>query len=194
MHEHRDAESYSHKHTDEIKQLIGIKSRNKFTPEYKSRQRKQYEEKGYWVPLNQKDDYIFYRDCANWNQRMFDIVKDTKNKLSNCGVFNNTTNIDGVVRDHIYSRRTGFQNKVFPEILRHPCNCQILTHSENVSKKKGRYTDADGMTLDQLFDKILSFKKEWQEQQLCVILIDRYKRGERYNKEEYINKYYESTI
>ena len=43
--------------------------------------------------------------------------------LKTLGVFNSKTNVNGIVRDHIFSRAMGFKFKVFPEILRHPCNC-----------------------------------------------------------------------
>lgn len=47
------------------------------------------------------------------------------------------------------------------------------------------------MTLDELFNRVLAYEKNWTEQSTCVNLIKRYKNGERYSKEEYINKYYE---
>ena len=38
------------------------------------------------------------------------------------------------VRDHIFGRKNGFVLGVFPEIIRHPANCQIITHSDNIKK------------------------------------------------------------
>ena len=40
----------------------------------------------------------------------------------------------GITRDHIYSRKSGFINGVFPEILRHPANCKLMLNYENSSK------------------------------------------------------------
>ena len=193
MHSHRTKESYSHPKSEEQKRQIGIKSKQKFTQEYKQRHRKIQEEKGHWIPLSQKNDFIFYRECANWIKRMFDIVDDKFDKLKEHGVYSSYTNIKGVVRDHIYSRKSGFNNGVFPEILRHPCNCQLLTHSENIRKKKNRYQDADEITLETLFENITNYKKEWIEQEKCIKLINDYKIGKRYNKQDYITKIYEST-
>jgi len=90
-------------------------------------------------------------------------------------VFNSYTNISGVVRDHIYSRDAGFKNGVFPEILRHPCNCQIMLHKDNTIKGK-----QCGITLDNLFTKILNFDKIWYEQSICIEYIVNYKQGKRW--------------
>lgn len=189
MHGHRTKESYSHPHTEEQKIQIGIKSKEKFTPDYKKRIRKVMETRGNWIPLLQRDDYTLYRDkFANWIVRMFDIVEDPHNILQTYGIFNAKTNRKGVVRDHMFSRKSGFQNGVFPELLRHPANCQLLLHSDNVKKKKSRYNDADAFDLDELFYRVETYKKEWKEQDLCIQLISRYRQGERYQKETYINQ------
>jgi hypothetical protein len=193
MHSNRTADSYRRTFTDEIKKIIGQKSSLKFTPEYKLAHRKKQESKGYWIPLTEKNDYKYYRECANWIDRMFDIIEDGAALLKEHKVFNAKTNVNGVVRDHMYSRKSGFINKVFPELLRHPCNCQIIKHSDNVKKKTGRYTDADSITLDTLFNNILSYRKEWPEQQKCIQLINNYNLGQRYSKEEYISKHYDNN-
>ena len=80
---------------------------------------------GNWIPLNKKSDYEIYYKEANWICGMFDIIKDKEqlSLLNKFGVFNAFTNTKGVVRDHIYSRHSGFRDGVFPEIMRHPCNC-----------------------------------------------------------------------
>ena len=38
------------------------------------------------------------------------------------------------VRDHIIPRWVGFKFKVYPSIINHPLNCQVIEHSQNVSK------------------------------------------------------------
>jgi hypothetical protein len=48
------------------------------------------------------------------------------------------------------------------------------------------------ITLEILFEDIINFKYEWKEQELCLSLIKNYQEGKRYNKQEYINKYYET--
>lgn len=189
MHGHRTSESYSRSHSEEQKIQIGIKSKEKFTHEFKSKFRKTMEERGNWIPLLQQDDYTLYRDkFANWVARMFDIIEDPYNLLQVHGIFNAKTNSKGVVRDHMFSRKSGFLNGVFPELLRHPANCQLLLHSDNVKKKKSRYNDADAFTLDELFYRVETYKKEWKEQDLCIQLISRHRQGERYQKETYITQ------
>ena len=163
---------------------IGIASAKKFTPEYKEKFRKRMEEDGHWVPLKDKNDWDVYKDLSNWKQRMFDLITD-KNQLqllNEHGVFNSWKNNKGIVRDHMYSRKSGFINGVFPEILRHPCNCQLLTHADNTRKKSSRYVDADTISLNELFNLILDYKKDWTEQSLCVKLIKDYQNNKRWSK------------
>lgn len=187
MHVNRSKESYSHKHSEESKILISKKSKEKFTKDYKIKQRKIMEERGYWIPLKDKNDYEIYFKQADWIEKMFDKILDTKQikLLSSLGIFNAKNNPKGVVRDHKLSRKTGFNKKIFPELLRHPCNCQILTHSENVKKKKTRYIDNDHLTIEELFKDICSFKGEWKEQKNCLQLIEDYNNGLRWIRKEY---------
>lgn len=105
---------------------------------------------------------------------------DGKDKLKRIGVFNVKTNRNGLVRDHKFSRRNGFLLQIFPEILRHPANCELITHSENISKR-----EKNSITLDQLFDKIVTFTQLYDEQELCLNLIEKFKCGEKYLKENY---------
>lgn len=184
MHGHRTKESYSKTLSEETKQKIGKKSKEKFTLEYNKKIRKQFEELGYWVPLEDLDDKTIYYRLADWIYKMLDLVEDAEQLklLSEKRIFHNKKNPKGVVRDHAYSRHSGFINKVFPEILRHPCNLQIITHSDNVKKRRGKYTDADAITLDELFNKIKSYKRYWKEQQLVLSLIERYENGERWSR------------
>ena len=177
--------------SEETKRKIGIASSKKFTKEFKENLRKKMEDGGYWIPLSRKTDWEIYKDLSNWKSRMFDFIEDENqlNLLEENGVFNSWENRNGVVRDHMYSRKSGFENGVFPEILRHPANCQLLIQKENIKKKTTKYRDADAITLETLFKNILNYqKKEWKEQELCVILIQRYLKGYRwknlYKKEE----------
>ena len=191
-HRNRLPESYRHFPSDETKRKIGQKSKQKFTPEYKKRIRKSLEEKGLIIPLEKKDDYILYKDFSNWIKKMFDIISNEKELflLAEHGVWNYKTNKGGVVRDHKYSRYSGWKNGVFPEILRHPVNCEIILQKDNIKKKRGRYEDTDSQTLDELFNRIKEYKGTWEEQNICIALIEKYNNGERYKKEEYITKFY----
>lgn len=180
--EHPEARKSTHQWTDEEKRSVGQKSKEKFTPEFNERYRQTMEQRGHWIPRDRKTDAQIYYKEANWIDRMFDFIQDTSqlDELKQRGVFNAYTNTKGVVRDHIYSRHSGFNNGVFPEILRHPCNCQILSHSKNVKKRGCRYIDRDDQTLEQLFDKILHYNGNWKEQEICIQRIQEYKCGQRW--------------
>ena len=184
MHKHRSKESYSRTPTEKTKKIIGIKSKAKWTEEYKLQYRKKMEALGYWISLDNRTDIKDYYIKANWIDRMFDLIICNRQKklLSECGVFNNRNNPNGVVRDHMLSRRTGFELGVFPEILRHPANCEILTLKDNIKKKRTKYIDGDTLTVNELFDKIIKYKNTWTEQELCLLLINRYNNGERYER------------
>jgi hypothetical protein len=177
----RDPNYIHPKHSDEAKKLIGKKSAAKFKdPDYVNKVRKIMEDAGHWTPLEQKTDFQIYYAQANWVKRMWDIVDSPL--LSEIGVFNSSKNTKGAVRDHMFGRKSGFESKVFPEILRHPANCQIVSHSFNVSKKSSRYIDRNDITLEHLFNLILEYKEPWEEQELCVSLIEDYKNGKRWEK------------
>lgn len=62
---------------------------------------------------------------------------------------NRGNNLNGVSRDHIYSVREGFENRIDPEIISHPANCQLLVHGQNISKNK-----RSDITIDELLEKI----------------------------------------
>lgn len=165
-------------HTNESKILIGKKSSEKWTNDYKVKHRKRFEELGYWIKLEDKEDSEIYFKESNWIARMFDLF--ASDILKEVGVFNCKTNKKGLVRDHILSRFHGFTHGVFPEILRHPANCQLITHSANVKKKSKRYVDRSDLTLEELFDRIYSYTGEWHEHDVAIERIEQYKNGNRW--------------
>lgn len=181
MHGNRTSESYIRKHNEEVRKKIGKKSKEKFTIEFKEKLRKTNEETGIWIPLELKSDWEIYKKESNWINQMFDFIDDSNQLrlLSELKVFHYIHNKDGVVRDHLYSRHEGFKNKVFPEILRHPANCKIISHKENV--KKGIKS---ALTLEELFCKIKEYKKLWNEQDLVLSKIEDYKNGKRWDRKE----------
>ncbi len=169
--------------SNETKQKIGKSSKERMTsPKMISHIRKINEDLGNWVPINEKTNFEIYFKSANWIYRMWDLIEDSAqlDLLKTFGIFNCRTNTKGVVRDHIFSRKDGFLIGVFPEILRHPCNCQILTHADNVAKKKNRYEDRSDIELEILFEKIQKYTKFWSEQDLVLSLIQQYKEGQRW--------------
>lgn len=69
---------------------------------------------------------------------------------------NKKNNIFGVSRDHIFSIREGYNLGIDPKIISHPANCQLLPHSQNVSKHK-----KCSISLDDLLTKIKNFNKKY---------------------------------
>lgn len=69
---------------------------------------------------------------------------------------NHGDNLGGVSRDHIYSVREGYENKVDPSIVSHPANCRLLIHNKNVSKGK-----KSEITLEELKQKIEEWDKKY---------------------------------
>ena len=65
---------------------------------------------------------------------------------------NHGNNLNGISRDHMYSIRDGYLNKIDPKIISHPANCCLVRHNEN--QKKGKKSS---ITLDELLEKI----KNW---------------------------------
>jgi len=195
MHKHRPAESYSHTYSEETRNLIGKLSKEKFTDEYNKRIRSLMEERGWWIPLEEKADFSIYYQKANWVEKMFNRCnKEEESLLKEYGVFNPFTNNIGVVRDHMYSRRSGFKEKVFPKILRHPENCSLILNTENISKisriknnntqhrsSNGQfYQDTNSVSREELFNLIKNYRKEWKEQEECLELIKKYEEGKRW--------------
>lgn len=171
------------KHSDESKQLIGLKSSAKFTEEYKSNYRKTMEDNGRWVPLDEKSDYEIYYKEADWIERMFDIVYNGIAMINEYGVFNPSTNYNGVVRDHIVGRKYGYAHRVFPQILRHPSNCQIIQQPQNKAKgHRGKNRPDCDITLKELFERIRSYNGEWSEHNLVLSLIKDYESGKRWER------------
>ncbi len=181
MHAHRDKSSYSHPHTEENKKKIGQKSKEKFTPEFKQNLRKKMIERGHWIDDCQKTDFQIYQKLSQWKERMWEYASEKEVRLlRETGVFNTYTNQTGCVRDHKLSKRDGFVCGVFPEILRHPANLAIIGHYENSSKNK-----SSSITLQQLFSDIETFQYQWDEHDLVLSLIKKYKDGERFNVSDY---------
>jgi len=94
----------------------------------------------------------YYRDCQfkfslnNYpNEFDFNLIK----KYGWYKAKNNGNNLNGISRDHMYSIKEGFENKVDPNLIAHPANCKLLIHNENVSKHK-----KSSITIEELKKKI----------------------------------------
>lgn len=182
MHGKRSKESYVRVHSEETKKLIGERSRTRRkSPEFNAKLRLGMEKSGAWIPLNQRSEYSLYFAEADWNEFLFDRVNPTL--LEQSGVFNARSNTTGAVRDHAFSRRSGYESKVFPEILRHIENCNVILHSDNVKKNVSKSIPSDSITLEELFNRIENTKHDWHEQELCLKLIKEYRNGNHWRKE-----------
>ena len=171
MHGHRTADSYKHYPTDEVKNIIGQKSKEKWTAEYKEKYRKTMEDAGYWVPLDKKDPYDIYYKQSNWIDSMIDHFDiRAKQHLNECGIFGKR-NTKGWVRDHIVSRMIGFEFGIPAFIIRHPANMQFISHSDNIKKgfSERQLTHLDKeLIITQLLKRIQEYKLDWKEQSMCI--------------------------
>lgn len=178
MHEGRSRESYVREHDAATRAKIGRKSATKFTPEYIERVRQVNYSTGLWIDPDNKSDHDVYREEAQWIAGMWDIVAE-KELLNEHGVFNPKSNPNGLVRDHILSVRDGLDWGIFPVILRHPANCQLLLNADNSRKRRSSW-----LTPDELFDNIKSYSGEWMEQSEALEFINRYTSGERWSRQK----------
>ncbi len=168
----------------EYKHLAGSANRGvKFSKERKRKQREGMVRNGYWVKIENKSDYKFYCMLSNWIVSMYNIVEEGQELYKQYGKYNFKKNFKGMVRDHRYSRKQGFDNKVFPEILRHPLNCELMSIKNN-TKKLSR----SSILLENLFESILNYDKEWFEKKKCEILIEEYRNGKKFDRKIYEKK------
>ncbi len=179
MHGNRTFESYSRPLSEESKKKIGIKSSKKFENEdFVLKYRNIMIEKGHWVRDSAKNDWTIFKYHSCWVKRMWDYCDPIL--LKKFGIFNARTNRSGLVRDHILSKRFAFDNKLFPEIIRHPENCRFIKHNENAIKGKKSL-----FTICELFDKIKNTQFIWEEQDLVLQLITRWENGEHFLANNY---------
>jgi len=69
---------------------------------------------------------------------------------------NKKNNLNGASRDHMYSVRDGWINKIDPKIISHPANCRIIKHTENISKNYNSI-----LSLEELLSKIDSWNQKY---------------------------------
>lgn len=176
MHQNRTRESYQHPHSQLIRDKIGIKSKEKWTPEFKEEYRRTMEDKGYWIPVHLQDPYKIYYKEANWLENMISYFStDEQASLLKYGLFNAKTNSKGWVRDHIVSRKIGYAYDIPPCIINHPANLQFISHSENIKKgfTDSRLTDLEKEhIITTLLNKIENYTNFWQNQNKCITYIN----------------------
>lgn len=70
---------------------------------------------------------------------------------------NKGNNILGISKDHMYSVKDGFINKVDVKIVSHPANCKLMIHSENSSKNFN-----STITLEELKNRICEWDVKYK--------------------------------
>lgn len=167
------------KHTEETIKIISKKSSEKFTAEFKIKYRKTMEDRGYWLPISKINDYKYYYRLCEWD---FIDKKEIENYnlIEEFKKFNPSSNPYGIVRDHIFSRRDGLYYLIFPEILKHPANCRYISNRDNSIKRSN-----SNISIDELFYRISNYNGSYKLHNVCLLLIEKYKNGCRYSREEY---------
>lgn len=132
-----------------------------------------------------KNDWEIYKGMSHFKGSIDNFIHTTEQweLFERYGLYSSKSdnkNLNGLVRDHKFSRRHGFDFKVFPEIIRHPINCILIPHRDNASKG---YSSC--ISLDQLFDDIFCYKKMWYEQKICLELIDKYLKDEQWTRRSF---------
>lgn len=174
MHGNRTSDSYSRTPSDDTRIKIGMKSKEKWTPEYKKEHRKRMVSLGYWADRVDEPYRYYYRD-SNWVGSMIPTLNESDlEKFKHHGFYNKKTNTKGLVRDHIVSRKHGYTFNLPECIIRHPENLQLIPHAENVSKGflDRRLTETEVLhQIELLLTRIQSTTKEWHEQDSCITYI-----------------------
>ena len=131
-----------------------VEKEKRLKKQYKS-MRKTNESNGRWRTFEDLEDYEIYFKASSFKHG-FNTTNENEIKLLNeYGIFNNLTNTKGCVRDHLLSRRYGFENNIPTWIISHPANCEIVLHSENIRRSS---TNDNLITLDELLERIENWK------------------------------------
>jgi hypothetical protein len=69
-------------------------------------------------------------------------------------------NIGGVSRDHKISISEGFLLGIDAKLISHPANCELMIHSDNISKNK-----KSTLSLDELISKIMEWDLKYKNKQ-----------------------------
>jgi len=108
------------------------------------------------------DYYKIYRPLCKFN---FNISKykdefdfNLVNKYGWYSPTNKKNNLNGVSKDHIYSVKDGFLNKIDYNIIKHPANCALMKHTDNNLKNSQSL-----ITIDELLQKIEIWNEKHKE-------------------------------
>lgn len=111
--------------------------------------------KGTYRKITDIDDYELYFSRTSFKHGFKPNNEEEIKLLKEYGVFNSISNTKGCVRDHLLSRRYGFENNIPTWVISHPANCEIVLHSENVRRSS---TNDNLITLEELLERIENWK------------------------------------
>lgn len=93
-------------------------------------------------PYIDKSDIENYYDACRFRFNVYNFpdefdlsLIDDRGWYSTPGSRKGIKNLEGISRDHIISKRYGYENGIDPSMISHPANCRLIGHREN--KKKG---------------------------------------------------------
>lgn len=105
------------------------------------------------------DEYLLkklYKHCCDFKFALNEFPEEFDfemiNKYGWYKAKNRGNNLNGISRDHIYSKIKALENWIDPYIISHPANCQLLRHNDNISKYIG---------CDLTFEDLVSKIKDW---------------------------------
>ena len=102
-----------------------------------------------------------YRADASFDFNVFDYPEefnlDLINKHGFYSAANRGNNLNGISRDHMYSCKMGLINNIDPKILRHPANCKLMRHNDNISKHS-----ESSITIEELLERIYIWDKTYR--------------------------------
>lgn len=102
------------------------------------------------LPEHERVDIRRYRYLCSFKLQPADLCNvKGYHLLVKHGWYNHKTNPGGVVKDHRFSIKMGWQLKVDPEIMSHPINCEFLLNADNIRK-----SDSCSVTLQSLQKEI----------------------------------------
>jgi predicted RNA-binding Zn-ribbon protein involved in translation (DUF1610 family) len=103
-----------------------------------------------------KNNIKIYRSKCKFRFNLKDHAEDFNMALiEKHGWYNRNNNKNGVSKDHLYSIRDGYKNKVDFRLLSHPANCQLVLQSQNREK----YYNSN-ITLDDLKKRIRAWNNQ----------------------------------
>ncbi len=70
------------------------------------------------------------------------------------GIYHPITNPGGVSRDHMVSRNYGWEHDIPIEVIKHPANCELTMHHDNVIKSANC-----SITIEELYERIENWKE-----------------------------------